>query len=241
MLKASVPQKIAMRACPILCVLALIAAGSLARADIQIGDAIELRQDIRVVGNREVDLGPIHQWLLDPTGERPLKHWKDIQVFNIKENIAGLIRCVVQFEESPGFSEILIKNLPEEVRSYFIVLNRQAAVIARLAAEVAAQEAYAKRLDAVNPQEGRIAVATRNADGSVVYLETPALTRGRAEANLAQVEVGEKRELLAKLEAEHPDWRAQGNTRTRILAMFTGAKYTNLEVWDCGTPKSSPR
>jgi hypothetical protein len=41
-------------------------------------------QDLRIVNGRQVDLAPIHKWFTDHEGQRPMKHWQQIQIFEVK-------------------------------------------------------------------------------------------------------------------------------------------------------------
>src|SRR5580765_8502120 len=45
--------------------------------------------DIRIVSGIKVDLGPIHDWEKNPSGERPLKHWKKISFQTVGPLTAG--------------------------------------------------------------------------------------------------------------------------------------------------------
>src|SRR2546426_5186263 len=81
----------------------------------QIGDQFPIRPDVRIVNGIQVDLTPIHAWLRTREGERPMKHWRQFQVFNMTANLGGLDRCTVKTEEG-SFAEMLIKNLTRETR-----------------------------------------------------------------------------------------------------------------------------
>src|SRR5204863_5808 len=96
----------------------LVLVVTLHAAEIKFGDDITVRKsDLRLVGTTTVDLGPVHAWLQKNQGERPLKHWKRLQVFNIKGTVSTMAQCVVKTEDGK-FDEILVKNLPAQVPEF---------------------------------------------------------------------------------------------------------------------------
>src|ERR1043165_211497 len=103
--------------------------GLLVAAEVKFGDELIVRQkDLRLVGTTTVDVGPVHVWLQSQQGERPLKHWKQLQVFSIKGTMSTMVQCVVKTEEGK-FEEILIKNLPPQVPEFMRAFANEAAAI----------------------------------------------------------------------------------------------------------------
>jgi hypothetical protein len=45
--------------------------------------------EMRTVGNAQVDLQPLVDWSVKKKGERPLKHWKLVQVLELKKPSAS--------------------------------------------------------------------------------------------------------------------------------------------------------
>ena len=82
----------------------------------QAGDNIVVRRDVRVVNGKTVDLSPVHAWYLKRDGERPMKHWKKLEVCQLKGPTAGWERCVLKDEEG-GLVEVFVGNLPAAIRS----------------------------------------------------------------------------------------------------------------------------
>lgn len=188
----------------------------------RIGDNIIVRPDIRVVNGIQVNLFPVHEWYRTKTGDRPMKHWKRFQVFTVKGHVGGFTHFAAQSDDGL-FHEILVKNGPPEIVSYFLTLNQQTANIAKLRTEIEQEQAYVSRWDAVTPK----AVA-----GPAYYVDAVSTERG--DVNLAKVALRERKAQLAKLDAAHAEWRKLGIEKTVIFVMATGAHYTGMDVWDCG-------
>jgi hypothetical protein len=207
-----------------------LATALFAQDELKPGDPVRfIREDVRVVNGIKVDLIQVHNWLQHRKGERPLKHWQQIQVFQIKEKLAGSWdRCVVK-TEAGDFTEIWIANLPPEVKKYFERRLELESNITALRSQVEREERLARENNAITPH----------------YMEGPAgyvdrALEQRAEVNLALERVRQKKEALFKLETEFDALRNSGAEITKELAMFTGRRQANLEVWDCGW-KRKPR
>src|ERR1035441_2236347 len=108
---------------------------SISGQEIKVGDNITVKRDLRYVNGLQVDLTPIHNWMLNHQGDRPLKHWKQLQVYQIKEYLMGCEHCVVKTEDG-GFLEILIRNVPDSVMIFLSRLKAQEADIASLNDEI---------------------------------------------------------------------------------------------------------
>jgi outer membrane murein-binding lipoprotein Lpp len=95
---------------------------------------------LRYVNGKEVDLQPLIDWAADKKGERPLKHWKLVQIVENKGQSAFQI-VVANIEGAK--TEIALKNCPAEILG---LLAQKKDLEARLAAvkqdhQAAAQEA----------------------------------------------------------------------------------------------------
>jgi hypothetical protein len=194
--------------------------------EIKFGDNVLVRKsDLRLVGTTTVDVGPVHAWLQNSQGERPLKHWKQLQVFNLKGNISTMAQCVVKTEEGK-FEEILIKNLPPYVPEFINAFANEAVAITNLQTEVATHLAEARRAKAVVPG---------NDQDLEQYLEE--VLTANAVANSEEAAFQQKSEALQKLLRNHEAMRARAAEATSVLAMNTMRKFANLPVWDCGLQK----
>ena len=70
--------------------------------------------EMRTVGNTEVDLQPLIDWTAKKKGERPLKHWKLVQVLEQKRQSASpVLLCDIEGLKS----EIMLRNCPKELLS----------------------------------------------------------------------------------------------------------------------------
>lgn len=191
----------------------------------RIGDDIAIQRDIRIVNGIRVDLGPVNRWLRDRQGERPMKHWKELQVYRLKGNVGGFDRCVVKIEDQ-DFSEVLVKNLPAEINNYFRVLNYQSLTITNLRAQIEFEEQNVEWEGAIVPiPPGVVINSLEDATNQLVHISPEAIS------------LKEQKERLVRMEAEHEVWRNRGLDQTKVLAMPSGIKYANLPVWDCGARK----
>ena len=84
-------------------------------------------------------------------GERPLKHWKRLQVFNIKGTVSTMAQCVVKTEDGK-FDEI-VKNLPAQVPEFMAAFAAQAAAITNLQTELSAHLAETRRATVATASE----------------------------------------------------------------------------------------
>lgn len=190
------------------------------------------QRDVRVLSGKEVDLAPVHQWLAKPVGERPLKHWKRLQILEVKGNVAGYTRCVVKTEESLK-TELLMANLPPEPAAYLQSTKQQYAAILALRAQVEAdQKAIDNRLDWYlrNPPTWSSVTS-----GRTTVADTP---RGRTQDYVATTrKLEEDQKNLRLLELKHQELLDKGAGQTSVLAMFTGQSYASTQIWECGRKK----
>jgi hypothetical protein len=190
------------------------------------------QQDVRLVGGKEVDLASVHQWLAHPVGERPLKHWKRLQILEVKGNLAGYTRCVVKTEENVK-TEFLMANLPPGPAAYLQSARQQSAAILALRAQV---EADQKAID------GRLDWYLRNpptwssvTSGGTTVADTP---RGRTQDYVSATrKLEEDQKNLRLLELKHQELLDKGAAQTSVLAMFTGQSYARTQIWECGRKK----
>src|SRR5438045_8265683 len=50
--------------------------------------------DVRMVKGIQVDLAPVHAWVSDRKGERPMEHWREIQMTEVKDTVGRWELCV---------------------------------------------------------------------------------------------------------------------------------------------------
>jgi sulfite reductase alpha subunit-like flavoprotein len=183
------------------------------------------KPEFRIVNSIRVDVAPVRIWLQEGEGERPMKHWRQLQVVSLKGPVSTMHQCIVKTEEGK-LIEVLVKNLPQSVSEFLADFNNHDQAIARLQTEISDQEASLRREEAVHPTGVMIS-------GTYVEIFTREATRLNRMTNALQ----EKRELLAKLTAERETMRSGTTEATSILAMYTGRSFINLPVWDCGISK----
>lgn len=183
--------------------------------------------DLRVVNGITVDLGPLQAWLAkspdEREGERPLKHWKELQILEA-EPMAGWFKCKVQME---GLTRTnLIANLPPQARKVLQEINDTYVKLQKLRVQIAASEIAVRRADAVTPT---------GALGDRAYVDS--VMNQRYQVNLAGAQLEEAKKILSQLEAKHREYMNSHLSETKVFAMFAGRKYGGLEIWDCGAKK----
>ncbi len=186
-------------------------------------------RDVRVVNGKQVDLAPVHVWLASPKGERPMPHWKRLQILEVKANVASYARCTVRAEDNAK-TEVLIANLPPEPAAYFQSSKQQYAAIVAMRQLVAADQ---RALDAQVDQYLHTAPTwSSTTSGGVTTVDTP---RGRAERyHHAKEKLEQDEKTLRDLELKYQEHAENNAARTAVLAMSTGQVYTKLPIWDCG-------
>lgn len=182
--------------------------------------------DYRIVNGITIDLQPVHSWFAkdkrDRQGERPIKHWKQLQITELKEQIGSWTKCLVKTEENSNI-ELMILNLPAEVKTFFQSMSQQYQAIVKWRAAIESDKRKIRQLDAVIP------VA---AGGDPAYVNTVMAQRSQLETWKANLET--VKEELAKGEALYNQALSEASDKLTVFAMFSGRKYLNLEIWDCG-------
>jgi hypothetical protein len=180
--------------------------------------------DIRVVNGLSVDLAPLNKWLVDRQGDRPLKHWMQIQVGEIKEPVATWQRCVVKGEI--GELTILLDNLPQSVIDFLQHSGELHAEIRNLTAEIESKQSALNRA-------GAKAADANNATGAPTFAPNYYVIGGET----AKAQLEDMRTKLEHLQARYSALMGQAVESTTVLAMNTGRTYSNLPIWDCGAKK----
>src|SRR5262249_28519706 len=78
-------------------------------------------------------------------------------------------------------------------------------------------------------------VSTTSSSSGGVYVDSEAARRQRVFQ--AETTLNALSRSLADREASYEEAIKGGVEQTTVFAMFTGRKYANLEVWDCGRKK----
>lgn len=188
-------------------------------------------RDLRVVNGMAVDLGPVHKWLLSRKGERPMKHWKQVQVLELNGDFAGYARCVGSIENGPKM-EILVAHLPPGPAKFLTAMKQRHGQIVALRAQLAADRRTIAALGDryVYTPSQQVSITSGSRGGTTV--DSEATRFADYQAALRNREQHES--MLAEFEAAYRDLLQQNAKQTTFLAMFTGKKYSNLDIWDCG-------
>jgi hypothetical protein len=116
--------------------------------------------ELRTVNGKEIDLQPLIDWSAHKKGERPLKHWKLLQILESKREMAY---PVVIADIEGAKSQIALKNCPSGILQLFTqkqTLESELAA-ARQEHQAAAQEAAntRKRKEVKQAKRSEAAVA----------------------------------------------------------------------------------
>ncbi len=194
------------------------------------GCAAQDLHEIRIVNGKPVDVGPLLQWFADQKGERPLKHWKRIQIWETKGKVGGWDHCKVK-TEAGLMVELYVANLPADIRPFFAGLRQQTTAIANLKAQIAADEQREKALwNRYVDTPSEFSAVTSTTKGTAVDTEETRRTEARATSERLRAQ----RKQLAALEANYDETVKQSAEKLTTFAMFSGRKYGGLEIWDCG-------
>ena len=160
-----------------------------------------LAAEIRTVGNVEVDLQPLIDWTAKKKGERPLKHWKLVQILEQKkQSAAPELLCEIEGLKM----SIILKNGPGEILN---LLHQKDALGTKLAAARKVEATTAENLaNAKTKRQKRLA------------------TQNHKVATDSEKAINKDLAVLEK----------KINQQPKIFAMFTGATFDSLPVWDTG-------
>jgi hypothetical protein len=165
-----------------------------------------LAQDIRTVGGHPVDLAPVRAWLMTHQGDRPMKHWKQVQITEFKGETATMPHVIITIDDG-RMQEVLLKNIDAPV----LAPLRELAEIDRQIAEVQ---------PLANSQMA-------SGGGSIV---------NQRMARMANNDIAAAQSRLSNLKQQRitAESKAKSAMQAKLLAMFVGTKYSGFEVWDCG-------
>jgi len=173
----------------------------------------------RQVNGVKVNLTPLDDWIAKPDGERPLKHWKQVEILELKEVMGSWQKCAVKIE-AEGAKEILIVGLPYQTTEFLKKQKQKADAIASLKAQIQSDESAAKK----------IKTATRRG------MRTGWAASHSYDKEMAVEEIQRKKASLAELQSEPKSAQKQAKAPNTVLAMFSGKTYSGLSIWDCGVP-----
>lgn len=166
--------------------------------------------DVRIVNNARVDLQPIHDWLETKTGDRPMAHWKQIEIHDV---IGGGPWPVCKLTADGLSKTVYLKNVPPSAAQYWIKLHDLTAREKNLRDKIANDTKRLRSADMVD------------ADVDSDYYRNRETFR---------VNLQNSRDDLDALQSQLAQLHSQQKELTSDFAMFTGQVYNKLEVWDCG-------
>jgi hypothetical protein len=178
------------------------------------------------VGGVAVDLQPLHDWKTDHQGERPLKHWREVQVIGLERTVA-YPQVVVRMDGQQ--KTILLRNCPHRLLDS---LNQRVGVEKQLNHAKKKTDRARSEVEYASTRAPGTFVVTGNSDfvnSAAVEYEARREELARARAALAEATAEEAK--LAR-QAGELDKTIEG--QGALLAMNTGQTLGNLEVWDTG-------
>jgi len=169
--------------------------------------------DIRIIGSKSVDLQPIHDWMKEKKGVRPMPHWKEIHIVAPLGELGCYLKCAVQIERGSTTTNA-IGNVPVGLLAKFAEVRR---IEQRLAE-------WNKRLRAEARQ-------VREAHALAPAAEYPGIAE--ANANIAGEKLRQSQEDRAALSSKLDALRTE-IAATYDYAMFTGQSYGGFKIMDMG-------
>ncbi|MCL4178072.1 MAG: hypothetical protein KJ072_10085 [Verrucomicrobia bacterium] len=171
-----------------------------------------------LVRNKPVDLSPVVKWLEHREGERPMPHWKVIELDKVLAKEWGGYRVSASVDGTNYHGTIVIQNIPATLLKVIAMDDATLKAMADLEARIAALE----RQKAALERQKELTVRELN---------------NAYEITLAQLQANE--DATAELRIAYSNHeRTLGFTsqarKSKLLAYFTGQKVGQSEVWDCG-------
>jgi hypothetical protein len=169
------------------------------------------------VKNQTVDVAPVVEWLRTREGDRPMPHWKAVQIESMVGRAWGGHRVMARLDNEP-VREIVVQNIPSALAQRLehdrFILNAMAEVENRI-----------KEVELLNQQLNReLDLAIRAGDFAYELNRTQRLANNQA---IVQLRLTHDR-LAATLQM------TEELEQARLLAYFTGQTVGEVEVWDCG-------
>jgi hypothetical protein len=186
--------------------------------------------DLRIVNGKQVDLAPIHKWLVGHEGQRPMKHWQQIQIVEVKSSVGTWDLCHIKNESGQSL-DLYVDNMPPNIKQFLASFAEQERAIVVLRAQLArdkqVKEAAWNRYVYTDSSFYSVTSGSR---GSSADTDTTRLV----DAKVMTQRIEAEEEQLASLEGAYERSIAQSAQRLTTLAMFSGRKYGGLDIWDCG-------
>ena len=137
----------------------------------------------------------------------------------MKEDVAIWPKCSIRCEGAEV--EVLLANMPAQIRPLLAALKQQSVQIAALKARTTALDNDLRRISADVHDANMDNI--NNGFAPIYYV------RESSKVTLEDMQME-----LSKLENEHAATVARAKDETSLLAMFTGKTYAGLPIWDCG-------
>jgi hypothetical protein len=180
---------------------------------------IGVRAQTVLIRNQKVDLSPIIEWLDERKGDRPMPHWKVIEIdMLLVKGWGGAYRATVNVDGKRYKGEILIQNIPATLLEF---ISADDATLTAMA-DIETKVEWIRQRDSLARQANARLIRTFD---------------GAYEQNMANMEANAEaiRVLNDQYEALRVKLRFTGEMKkSKFLAYFTGQKVGDFEVWDCG-------
>jgi hypothetical protein len=170
------------------------------------------------IRNKAVDLSPVVKWLENREGERPMPHWKVIEIENTFAKEWGGHRVAAKIEGSGSKGQIILQNIPNELLKMIAVDEATLKAMADIEARIAALERQNQEL--ARQKELTVREYSTAYELAVAQLQA----NEEAIAGLRTAYMNQQQTLRLTSEAR----------KSKLLAYFTGQKVGPNEVWDCG-------
>ena len=187
-------------------------------AAILIGYANIQAQTVQI-RNKPVDLSPVVKWFEKREGERPMPHWKVIEIVDILAKEWGGYRISAKVDGANYKEPIVLRNIPDELLKLIAVDDAALKAMADIEAKIAVLERQNMELE--RQKELTVRDYGTAYESAVAQLQANEV----AMAGLRTAYLNQQQTLNFTSEAK----------KSKLLAYFTGQKVGPYEVWDCGT------
>jgi hypothetical protein len=128
-----------------------------------LGTHLGVAAELRSVNGKEVDLQPLIDWAAHKKGERPLKHWKLVQIL---ENKGQTAYPIVMADIEGTKTQVALKNCPSDILQ---LLAQKQALEAQLSE--ARQEHQAAAQDAANTRKRKEVKQAKRSEAAAADME----------------------------------------------------------------------
>lgn len=180
-------------------------------------------EDTRFVSGMQVDLQPIHDWVENKEGARPLPHWKETNLKSVDGMVATYTKATVEFGGKK--MQVLLLNSPKDIEAMLAKRQKLSTEVALEQQTLTRERERVERLDAITPT---------SASGDPGYVESVMAQRRKVNEDAVKLKHNTERleEKVKELSTLEEKISAFSD-----YAMLTGKTYGGFPFLDFGLKK----